>query len=1057
MAFKTEQEFENALVNILVTQKGWNGGVLKNPTEQQLLDNWANILYRMNNETDRLNGVPLNQEEMNQLIQQINSLKTSLLKNEFINGQSISIKRENPADTLHYGKEVSLKLFDKREVAGGDSNYQIAQQPIFIGEDKIKRDNRGDVMLLINGMPVIHIELKRDGVPVSNAVNQIQRYIHNGVFSTGIFSLIQIYSAMTPTGMRYFANPGTNPASKINPNYVFQWADFKNIPINDWKTVADRFLSIPMAHQLIGYYTVADKADDVLKVLRSYQINAVKEILDRTQQIRWHERSQLGGYVWHTTGSGKTMTSFKAAELIASYNIADKVIFLMDRIELGTQTLSEFRSFADFEDEVQGTKDTIELFNKLKSEKGSERLIVTSIQKMSMIHKESFGEAAIAKVRNKRMVIIIDEAHRSTFGEMLITIKETFPDTIFFGFTGTPRHEENMINDSTTATIFGNELHRYDLADGIRDKNVLGFDVTQVSTIDYKDLREQVALHKAKAGDAAEALKDPEKRDVYNHYMDHRKFPMLGFKDEETGKYTEGLETNYVHTSDFRTTKHREKVINDIIENWVNLSQGSTYSALLTTGSRTEAIEYYRLLKNNPLGIKLTALFDPHIDESEDSIFIEDGLAEIIRDYNDIFDKTYNITTHALFKKDLSQRLAQKGAYRNLADDGVIHLVIVVQQLLTGYDSKWINTLYVDRVMEYADIIQAFSRTNRLNGDSKPFGSIRYYRFIYTMEENIKLAVEAYSGGREVALFVDKLGGNLYMLNRITEDIESLFSVYNIQNFERLPDDQEARKKFAQLFEAFAQCLEAARIQGFSWEQNEYLTEIVPNQGESKVTITFTKDMFDIWMLRYQELASYIGGGGGGSEGPDEAPFDVNYTLAEKGVGRIDYDYLNNNFKKYVKSHVEGNKEEQKRIKNDLHRSFAKLTAEQQIYANMVINDLENGDLVVETGKEFIDYINEYKDRSEDKRLTKIVQAFGVNKELLQQMMKLNMTKSNINEFGRFNKLKESADRDLAKNYLESSFNKKMKVYEVNRVVSTTLQDFIFEDGFDLDDYLCNK
>lgn len=1051
MTFKTEQNFEHALLNMLVRQKGWSGGVLKNPTEQDLINNWAAILFRMNKETDRLNNVPLNHDEMNQLIQQINSLKTPLLKNEFINGGSVAIKRENPADTLHYGKEVSLKLFDKKEIAGGDSNYQIAQQPLFVGRDKVKGDNRGDFMLLINGMPVIHVELKRSGVPISNAVNQIQRYIHNGVFASGIHSLVQVFAAMTPEDMRYFASPGNDTTSVINPNYVFEWADFENEPLGDWKRIADSFLSIPMAHRLIGYYTVADKADDVLKVLRSYQIFAVQEILDRIQQIEWHEQTQLGGYIWHTTGSGKTLTSFKAAELIASYGYADKVVFLMDRIELGTQTLSEFRSFADFADEVQGTQDTDELFNKLGSDKPSEKLIVTSIQKMSLVTEEAYGTNSLDTINRKRLAIIIDEAHRSTFGDMLLTIKHTFPDAIFFGFTGTPIHKENMKKDSTTATVFGDELHRYSLSDGIRDRNVLGFDVTQVATLDYEQLREQVALSEAKADTPREALNDPKKKEVYQYFMDKQKVPMLGYVDEETGKRVKGLEPDFVSGTHFKTDAHRQRVAEDIYANWVNLSQANTYSALLTTSSREEAIHYYRLLKDNPLGIKVTALFDSNIDESDGSIFIEDGLAEIIRDYNEMYDTTYAIPSHRLFKKDLSARLARKGAYRNLDDDKVIHLVIVVDQLLTGYDSKWINTLYVDKKMEYANIIQAFSRTNRLNGESKPFGSIRYYRYIYMMEANIEDAVENYSGGRKVALFVDKLGGNLNALNQITADMHAVFQADGIQHFERLPEDTDSRKMFAKLFDDFNNHLEAAFIQGFSWEHDTYTTRPSPNEPEEDITVTFTQDMYNIWLLRYQELADETEGG---SEGPDEVPFDINYTLVQKGTGRIDYDYLNNHFKKYIKSHNQGDAAEQARIKDDLHRFFASLTAEQQRYADMVLNDLENGDLVVQADKEFTDYINDYQERSERGHISDIVQAFGVDEEQLRDIMYLNVTKGTLNEFGRFDKLKGTVDKGTAKDYLEETLDRKLKVFEANRITSNVLKDFIIEDGFDLTEYL---
>lgn len=256
-------------------------------------------------------------------------------------------------------------------------------------------DRRGDVCLLINGMPVIHIELKKSGIPISQATNQIAKYAHEGVF-TGLFRLVQVFVAMNPDDAVYFANPGEGD---FNSNYFFHWADFNNEPIaannhvgqDEWKRFTSDLLSIPMAHQLIGFYTVADSADGCLKVLRSYQYQAVNAISDRVRTCKWDEPvpsgtpGRPGGYVWHTTGSGKTMTSFKAAQLIAGSKDADKVVFLMDRVELGTQSLLEYRSFADDADDVQGTENTDVLKSKLASIDPKDTLIVTSIQKMSNI------------------------------------------------------------------------------------------------------------------------------------------------------------------------------------------------------------------------------------------------------------------------------------------------------------------------------------------------------------------------------------------------------------------------------------------------------------------------------------------------------------------------------------------------------------------------------------------------------------------------------------------------------------------------------------------------
>ena len=564
MIFNKESDFEAALIKIL-SEKGWEKEILKNYSEQDLLRNWANILFENNRDIDRLNDYPLTDSEMQQILEQIKTLRTPLKLNGFINGKSVSIVRDNPNDTLHFGKEVSLKIYDRREIAAGQSRYQIVQQPKFPTKSKMLNDRRGDLMLLINGMPVIHIELKKSGVPVSQACNQIEKYAHEGIFS-GLFSLVQIFVALEPNEAVYFANPG--PDGQFNPNYYFHWADYNNEPINEWDKVASTLLSIPMAHQLIGFYTVADNSDGVLKVMRSYQYFAASAISDKVSKTKWEGNNQLGGYVWHTTGSGKTMTSFKSAQLIASSKDADKVVFLMDRIELGTQSLKEYRSFADENESVQATENTGILITKLKSTDPADTLIVTSIQKMNNIKDESDGlkSSDIEYINEKRIVFIVDEAHRSTFGDMLINIKNTFPKAIFFGFTGTPIQEENQKKKNTTTTVFGNELHRYSIADGIRDKNVLGFDPYKVLTFKDKDVRKVVALEKAKAQTEEEAISDPVKSKIYYKYMDTGQVGMAGYFDK-LGNYIKGIE-DYIPNVQYQTREHTKSVVKDILENW---------------------------------------------------------------------------------------------------------------------------------------------------------------------------------------------------------------------------------------------------------------------------------------------------------------------------------------------------------------------------------------------------------------------------------------------------------------------------------------------------------
>lgn len=408
MGFDKELEFEKALVNAL-QNNGWEKQVLNNPTEEQLIQNWADILFENNRDIDRLNECPLIKEEMDELIEKIKELRTPLALNGLINGKTVNILRKNPEDILHYGKEVSLKIYDRMEIAAGQSRYQIVEQPQFARREKVLQDRRGDLMLLINGMPVFHIELKKSGIPVSQACNQIQKYAHEGMYS-GLFALVQVFVAMNPEETLYFSNPG--PDGKFNPDFFFHWADFNNEPINDWKKIASTMLSIPMAHQLIGFYTVADDADGTLKVMRSYQYFAANRISDKVSKKDWNDGNQLGGYIWHTTGSGKTMTSFKSAQLIANSKDADKVVFLMDRIELGTQSLKEYRAFADNVDDVQETEDTITLISKMTSTNPKDTLIVSSIQKMSNIKADAAVKMRakdLETMQSKRIVFIIDD------------------------------------------------------------------------------------------------------------------------------------------------------------------------------------------------------------------------------------------------------------------------------------------------------------------------------------------------------------------------------------------------------------------------------------------------------------------------------------------------------------------------------------------------------------------------------------------------------------------------------------------------------------------------
>lgn len=1063
MIFKKEAEFEDALIKVLFN-KGWSSEVIMYPTEEDLIQNWANILFDNNQSIDRLNGCPLTSGEMQQILEQIKTLRTPLMLNKFINGKTISITRDNVDDKLHFGKEVSLKIYDRKEIAAGQSRYQIARQPKFKASSKILNDRRGDIMLLINGMPVIHIELKRSGVPVSEACNQIQKYSHEGVFS-GLFSLVQIFVAMTPDETLYFANPGSWDA--FNPDYYFHWADFNNEVINDWKGIASNLISIPMAHQLIGFYTVADDTDGVLKVMRSYQYYAASAISDKVSKTKWGEGNQRGGFIWHTTGSGKTMTSFKSAQLIANSKDADKVVFLTDRIELGNQSYIEYNNFADDGESVQKTEDTYVLITKLKSSAPADTLIVTSIQKMSNIKNDENGLNAhdIEEIGKKRIVFIVDECHRSTFGEMLSTIKSTFPNAIFFGFTGTPIFEENQKKMSQTSTIFGGELHRYVLADGIRDKNVLGFDPRMVQTFKENDVRKQVALAEAKANNVEEAFADEKKREVFNKFMND--VPMAGYENDD-GKYVKGVE-DYLPNSQYIEPEHQNAVVNDICDNWSILSVNKKFHAIFATSSIPEAIEYYGLFKDKMPSLKVTCLFDPHISNEDGeykntykgkpvALFKEDGLVKILNDYNDMFGQDFTIPTHASFKKDVSLRLAHKEKYSTITrtPEKMLDLLIVVDQMLTGFDSKWVNTLYMDKILQYENLIQAMSRTNRLfKSNEKPYGVIKYYRRPFTMKAYIDEAVKTYSGDKPTVLFVEKLPYNLKKLNVIYMDISEVFKSSGVSDFTKLPNDHAEKAKFAQLFKDFNHHLDAAKLQGFNWEQDIYTFNDEETGLNETIKLDFGSNDFMALVQRYKELSNGNDdeNGNGGSDG-DDVPFDLVGYITEIDTGRIDAAYMNSRFEKYLKNlHQADITEEQLQASLDeLHKSFATLTQDEQKYAEIFLHDVQRGEVVVEDGKTLRDYITEYQYKAKNDQIHSFAVAFGLDEDLLKNMMQLNLTEANIDEFGRFDKLKQSVNKAAAKAFLEKIEGKVIIPPKVNMKVDKILRKFILTGGFDPDE-----
>ena len=573
---------------------------------------------------------------------------------------------------------------------------------------------------------------------------------------------------------------------------------------------------------------------------------------------------------------------------------------------------------------------------------------------------------------------------------------------------------------------------------------MLGFDPYKVLTYRDRDLRKAVALEKAKAATEAEAFADPKKKAIFNRYMNDVK--MAG-KLDASGTYVKGIE-DYLPSSQYERDAHQNKVVEDIIDNWITLSQGNKFHAIFATSSITEAIAYYRLIKKQCPTLKITALFDPNDRQCGRRQRLKRKASwKSLRTTTSAYEQHFDLAAHAKFKKDVSARLAHKEPYQRIetTPEKQIDLLIVVNQMLTGFDSKWVNTLYLDKVLKYENIIQAFSRTNRLFGPDKPFGTIRYYRKPHTMEEHIYRAVKLYSGDKPMGLFADRLESNLKQMNAVYDDIVALFDAAGVEDFKKLPENPAERGAFAKLFRAFNTVLEAAKIQGFKWDQSSYQFGDKPDQSE--VELHFTESTYLILAVRYKELAS--GGGGGG--GTDDIPYDIDGYLTEIDTDKIDADYMNTRFEKYLKTLQDGNADEIQKTLSELHRSFASLTQEEQKFADIFLHDIQRGDVAIDSARPFKEYITKYQTQAKNSEIDAIVQLLGLDEAKLTALMNTNITEENINDYGRFDELKATVDKQKAKAYFESLEGQSIPPFKVNIKTANLLQRFIIEGGFEID------
>lgn len=831
----SEKVFQDKVVQELKKYK-WEApefldGNTHRVTVEDLIVHWRQELNRLN--AEQLENVPLTDNEFAQVMQQVDQIANSydaakILAMEDSKGKIDGIYRDSRPGITR--RQITLTIFKKAEVGGGDSSYKIAREVVSPGNGS-KGENRFDLILLINGLPLINIEQKRGDKSLDFAFGQFRRYYEDGEYRHNFLAFSQMMVCMSDIETRYFATPKS--AKEFNPSFVFHWADKDNRPVNDWKKIVRDFLMIPMAHQMVGDYLIIDEAikpeNRRHMLMRPYQVYALRAIELAALGKDNVDGIKHGGFIWHTTGSGKTITSFKTALFLSTRIGFDKVIFMVDRRELDSHTADSFKAYAAYEPvEVDGTEHTYNLKTSIKN--GRHGIIVTTTYKMANLVKELMDGQDIS-LKNKKFVFIIDEAHRTTMGDMMHLIKAYFKDnSLFYGFTGTPLFEENKANGrineqseliNTTEKLFGPLLHQYTINEAISDGNVLGFNVDYINTgefTSYQALKAQI---------------------IESYGVQHPEEPKEGIK-KKIGSLNEGqieLAAKQMDILNYNNPKHIERVVARILDDWNHISGDKFFNAILTVGLKKRVIDYYREFKRQitkrELNFNLAMTFSKG-DENDPTSIDKDIYAEMFKDYEaytgvyfDVNDAKMGIDAYF---QDLITRAAQGGSAQNSHN---IDLVIVADQMLTGYDSKFLNALYVDRNLELQGLIQAYSRTNRVYGKDKEFGSIINFQYPRISEERVHEALALYSsGGENLQAIVDDYDTAVVKFSDAVARMQSAFpNPADWKLYEYEEDHKEIIKKVYRA--AAAQLNKVKQYYAFEWDDETFGISLLEWQNYS--------------------------------------------------------------------------------------------------------------------------------------------------------------------------------------------------------------------------------
>lgn len=893
-------EQENVLEQNLIDQltHGESQWTLRDDikNEDDLWNNFFKILSRSNK--DVLKDVPLTDNEKAIIKSKI--IHPTFYKSaEWLAGVNGEVRLQIQRDNTKLGT-ADFVVINNNNIAGGNSVYEVVHQIQFHKRREVDRNRRGDITLLINGLPMIHIELKNRAHSPKEAFNQIQKYIDEQMFN-GIFSTLQFFVVTNGSYTQYIA-----AGQQLKEKFLTTWVDKENKPVQNYLEFAKDVLSIPAAHNMVANYIALDSTQHSIIVLRPYQIHAIQAIFDASYG-KDNKDQPHSGFVWHTTGSGKTLTSYKVAHNLLKIPSIQKTIFLIDRNDLDTQTTQAFETYAQNDSiDVEGTENSYSLARKLVS--SDKRVIVTTRQKMQALFKriaqDQEQKRLYRKLKDIKLAFIVDECHRAVSPDQKNEIDAFFTKNppLWYGFTGTPIFAENAreakgSNARTTEQQYGKCLHKYTIKDAIRDKAVLGFQVEEESNVS-EDADESDTDARNKEYASLSHMKAVVKRILNNSYR------KLGIYNKD--------------------------------------NRGYTYDAIFTTSSIKQAQKYYRIFRDVindkdpdikiPNRIKKVLPDFPKIaitysigENGDGDEANQNEMKQSLEDYNKMFNTHYSMAELGAYNTNVNDRLARKkDEFKPRSQQ--LDIVIVVDRLLTGFDAPCLSTLFLDRApMPYKDLIQAFSRTNRIFDRDKRYGQIVTYQYPKKYKESINGALMLYTEGSEKQALAPTWDESILQFNNAEKKIIKYQGDQGIPITEAPLDDQ---KRFLKEYQDFDKSLGAIKT------YNEFNNiDLEKDYGLDPMFIEDTRATYEVVKEKVREAT--------GKDKPateDDDQFDPDYKLENTGRQEINYAYIVQLIQAYIPSDDKGNSKRTKAEVKEIDDYIENLGKNNKSLADIVNN-----------------------------------------------------------------------------------------------------------------------